>query len=177
MNGGSKKGGGLTKVGAKGYFMSYSHVAHDCRIGDNVTFANGVALAGHVTIGDNVVVGGLSAIQQFVRIGRNAFIGGITGLTDGLIPYGIAIGEQARLLGLNLVGLKRQGMPRETIHALRAAFRFLFFGEGHLLDRTEQALLRWPQSTEVKDIVEFIRADAKHPICMPSRARDARERD
>src|SRR5262249_27054807 len=92
MNGGSVKGGGLTEVGANGYFMAYSHVAHDCHVGNNVTFANGVALGGHVTIGDGVNIGGLSAVQQFGRIGRGAFVGGVTGVPDDVIPYGMVWG-------------------------------------------------------------------------------------
>jgi UDP-N-acetylglucosamine acyltransferase len=117
MNGGSVKGGGLTSVGNRGYFMAYSHVAHDCHIGNGVTFANGVALGGHVTIEDGVNIGGLSAIQQFSRIGRYAFVGGITGVPDDVIPYGMVWGDHARLEGLNLIGLKRRGIPRERIHA------------------------------------------------------------
>jgi UDP-N-acetylglucosamine acyltransferase len=167
MNAGSAKGGGLTSVGARGYFMSYSHVAHDCRVGDDVTFANGAQLGGHVTIGDGANIGGLSAIQQFGRIGRGAFIGGLTGVPDDVIPYGMAVGERARLLGLNLIGLKRKGLSRNRIHALRAAFRAIFFGEGRLLDRARDAGERWKDSVEVVEIVEFILADSKRPICTP----------
>ena len=119
--------------------MAYSHVAHDCHVGDDVTFANGVALGGHVTIGDGVNIGGLSAVQQFGRIGRGAFVGGVTGVPDDVIPYGMVWGDHARLSGLNLIGLKRRGVPRERIHALRAAFRFIFHGEGTLADRAREA--------------------------------------
>jgi UDP-N-acetylglucosamine acyltransferase len=168
MNGGSVKGGGLTAVGANGYFMAYSHVAHDCHVGDNVTFANGVALGGHVTIGDGVNIGGLSAVQQFGRIGRGAFVGGVTGVPDDVIPYGMAWGDHARLSGLNLIGLKRGGVPRERIHELRAAFRFIFHGQGRLADRAREAGTRW-NTPEVSEIVAFILADAKRSICMPAR--------
>lgn len=168
MNGGSLKGGGLTQVGAKGYFMAYSHVAHDCHVGDEVTFANGVALGGHVTIGDGVNIGGLSAVQQHGRIGRGAFIGGVTGVPDDVIPYGMVWGDHARLGGLNIIGLKRGGVPRERIHELRAAFRFIFHGEGTLTDRAREAVTRW-NTPEVSEIVAFILADAKRPICMPPR--------
>jgi UDP-N-acetylglucosamine acyltransferase len=168
MNGGSLKGGGLTEVGAKGYFMAYSHVAHDCHVGDEVTFANGVALGGHVTIGDGVNIGGLSAVQQYGRIGRGAFVGGVTGVPDDVIPYGIVWGDHARLGGLNIIGLKRRGVPRERIHQLRAAFRFIFHGAGTLADRAREAANRW-HTPEVSEIVTFILADAKRPICMPAR--------
>jgi UDP-N-acetylglucosamine acyltransferase len=170
MNGGSVKGGGRTQVGEHGYFMAYSHVAHDCQIGNGVTFANSVALGGHVTIGDGVNIGGLSAVQQFSRIGRYAFVGGVTGVPDDVIPYGMVWGAHARLEGLNLIGLKRRGVSRERIHALRAAFRSIFFGAGRLLDRARQAGERWKNFPEVDEVVQFILADSKRPICMPSRA-------
>ena len=168
MNGGSLKGGGVTQVGTNGYFMAYSHVAHDCHVGDNVTFANGVALGGHVTIGDGVNIGGLSAVQQYCRIGRGAFVGGVTGVPDDVIPYGMVWGDHARLGGLNLIGLKRRGVPRDRIHELRAAFRFIFHGEGTLADRAPAARARW-DTPEVSEIVAFILAAAKRPICMPPR--------
>jgi UDP-N-acetylglucosamine acyltransferase len=170
MNGGSVKGGGLTEVGANGYFMAYSHVAHDCRVGNDVSFANGVALGGHVTIGDGVNIGGLSAVQQYGRIGRGAFVGGVTGVPDDVIPYGMVWGDHARLSGLNLIGLKRRGVPRERIHALRAAFRFIFQGDGTLAERAREAGTRWT-SPEVSEVVAFILADARRPICMPRSGR------
>ena len=170
MNGGSVKGGGLTQVGNNGFFMAYSHVAHDCHIGNGVTFANSVALGGHVSIADGANIGGLAAIQQYCRIGRNAFVGGVTGVPDDVIPYGMAWGDHARLEGLNLIGLKRRGIPRERIHALRAAYRAIFFGSGTLLERTHAASARWKDFPEVAEVVAFILADAKRPICMPSRA-------
>lgn len=177
MNGGSVKGGGLTEVGARGYFMAYSHVAHDCHIGDGVTFANSVALGGHVTIGDGVNIGGVSAIQQFGRIGRYAFVGGVTGVPDDVIPYGMAWGDHARLEGLNLIGLKRRGIARERIHALRAAYRAIFFGSGRLLERAREAGERWKGFAEVEEVVAFILAGGKRPICMPSRAREEQTAD
>ncbi|HEX3484597.1 MAG TPA: acyl-ACP--UDP-N-acetylglucosamine O-acyltransferase [Micropepsaceae bacterium] len=173
MNAGSAKGGGLTSVGERGYFMAYSHVAHDCHVGNGVTFANSVALGGHVSIEDGVNIGGLSAIQQFSRIGRYAFVGGVTGVPDDVIPYGMVWGDHARLEGLNLIGLKRRGIPRERIHALRAAFRAIFFGTGRLIDRAREASQRWKDFPEVDEVVRFILAESKRPICMPSSAAHA----
>jgi UDP-N-acetylglucosamine acyltransferase len=167
MSAGSTKGGGTTRVGDGGYFMAYSHVAHDCRIGNGVTFANGAQLGGHVEIGDGANLGGLCAIQQFGRIGRGAFIGGLTGVPDDVIPYGMVVGDRAQLLGLNLIGLKRKGMTRANIHTMRAAFRAIFFGEGRLADRAQDAGERWKDVSEVREIVEFILADSKRPICTP----------
>jgi UDP-N-acetylglucosamine acyltransferase len=177
MNGGSAKGGGTTSVGMRGYFMACSHIAHDCHVGDDVTFANGVALGGHVTIEDGVTIGGLSAVQQFSRIGRRAFVGGVTGVPDDVIPYGMVWGDHARLEGLNLIGLKRTGVPRERIHALRAAFKFIFFQAGELEVRVREAALRWKDFPEVTEIAAFILAPSKRPICMPSRASKAEAPD
>jgi UDP-N-acetylglucosamine acyltransferase len=169
MNGGSLKGGGHTRVGNEGYFMAYSHVAHDCHIGHRVTFANGVALGGHVAVGDGVNIGGLAAVQQYARIGHYAFVGGVTGVPDDVIPYGIVWGDRACLQGLNLIGLKRKGLSRERIHALRAAFRFIFLAEGHLNERAREAAERWKDVPEAGEIVAFILEESKRPICMPFR--------
>ncbi len=177
MNGGSVKGGGKTTVGSNGYFMAYSHVAHDCIIGDGVTFANGVALGGHVSIGDGANIGGLAAIQQFARIGRFAFVGGITGVPDDVIPYGMVWGSRARLQGLNLIGLKRRGMVRERIHAMRAGFKFLFHGAGHLFDRARDVQERWKDIPELGEIAAFVLADSKRPICTPFRGSPGRDED
>ncbi|MGQ0741626.1 MAG: acyl-ACP--UDP-N-acetylglucosamine O-acyltransferase [Alphaproteobacteria bacterium] len=167
MNIGSAKGAGVSRVGSRGYFMAYSHVAHDCQIGDGVTFANGVALGGHVIVGDEANIGGHAAIQQYSRIGRNAFVGGLTGVPNDVIPYGIAEGRRARLAGLNLIGLKRKGLSRERIHAMRAAYREIFGRTGHLFDRAQAAKSRWADFPEIQEIADFILADAKRSICTP----------
>jgi len=170
MHVGSRKGGGLTRVGAKGYFMANSHVGHDCRVGDNVTFANSVALGGHVEIGDGVIFGGLAAVQQFCRVGKGAMIGGLTGVNRDVIPYAMAFGDHVELAGLNLVGLKRRGLSRETINAMRATFRLVFLGEGGKLgDRARYAREHYPQVPEVGEIVDFILADAKQELCLARR--------
>src|SRR5438105_9166906 len=173
INCGSLRGGGVTRVGTGGYFMAYSHIGHDCHVGDDVTFANGVALGGHVTVEDGVNIGGLAAIQQHGRIGHNAFIGGVTGVPDDVIPYGMAWGDHARLQGLNLIGLKRNGLSRDRIHALRAAYRAIFFGDGALAARVQHAAECWRDVPEVLEITRFIQAKRKRPICMPPRSETA----
>ena len=165
FNLGSAKGHRVTEIGSHGYFMAYSHIGHDCRVGNNVTFANGVQLAGHVDIGDGVIMGGLAAVQQFGRIGRGAMLGGISGCNEDIIPYGIAFGAHAQMAGLNIVGLKRRGVPRPNIHALRAAYRAIFYGtEGSFADRAAKAREMWPDVAEVREITDFILAPAKRPI-------------
>jgi UDP-N-acetylglucosamine acyltransferase len=163
---GSKKGHGVTTVGARGYFMAYSHIGHDCHVGDDVTFANGAQLGGHVDIADGVILGGLSAVQQFGRIGRGAMLGGVAGANEDIIPFGIAFGAHAKLAGLNIVGLKRRGIPRPNIHALRAAYRMIFLEpSGKFEDRVARARDTWPDIAEVREVIDFIQAPAKRPIC------------
>jgi UDP-N-acetylglucosamine acyltransferase len=171
MSTGSAAGNGITRVGDHGYFMAGCHVAHDCVVGNSVTLSNGVQLAGHVQVGDGVIMGGLSAIQQFGRIGRYAFVSGVTGVVADIIPYGSAIGTHARLHGLNLVGLRRRQTPRLNIHALRAAYRLIFqVGEGTIHANARRAAEQWPDIPEVQEVITFILADAKRPIC-PARKR------
>jgi UDP-N-acetylglucosamine acyltransferase len=172
MSTGSAAGSGVTNVGNRGYFMAACHVAHDCTVGDGVTLSNGVQLAGHVQIGDGVIMGGLSAIQQFGRIGRFAFVSGVTGIVADVIPYGSVIGTHARLYGLNLVGLRRRGVAHTNIHALRAAYRLIFHGgAGTLQENARTAACQWPDIPEVQEVVTFILAPAKRPIC-PARTRN-----
>ncbi len=123
---GTAGGGMRTQVGDDNLFMNYSHVGHDCRIGDFVRVANGVPLAGHVQIEDHAIVSGLAAVAQFVRIGESAFVGGGSMVVMDVPPFCIANGDRARLRGLNLVGLERRGLPAEEIQALKRGYRLLF---------------------------------------------------
>jgi len=173
FNLGSRKSHGITRIGARGYFMAYSHIGHDCVVGNDVVFANGAQLAGHVTIGDGVILGGLCAIQQFGRIGRGAMLGGLSGANLDVIPFGIAAGPHAKLAGLNIVGLKRRGVPRPSIHAMRAAYRAIFLGdEGKMTDRVARAREQWGSVPEVCEILDFIEAPAKRAI-MAGRRHDS----
>ncbi len=170
MNVGSRKGGGLTTVGARGYFMANSHIGHDCHVGDDVTFANSVALGGHTVIGNGVIFGGVSAVQQFCRVGAGAMVGGLTGVNRDVIPYAMAFGDHAELAGLNLIGLKRRGLSRDAINAMRGTFRSVFYGkDGSIESRAREAKARWPEVSQVVEIVDFILADAKQPLCLARR--------
>jgi len=123
---GTPHGGGKTVIGDGNYVMAYSHVAHDCHIGNQVVLANGATLAGHILIEDNAIIGGLSAIHQFCRIGAHAFISGLTGVTLDIPPYMLSSGNRAKLFGLNTVGLKRAHFREETLRALKKAYRIIF---------------------------------------------------
>jgi UDP-N-acetylglucosamine acyltransferase len=168
MHTGTMMDHGVTRVGADGLFMIASHVAHDCVVGDHVIFANNATLGGHVKIGDYVFMGGLSAVHQHTRIGRYAFTGGGAVVTKDIIPYGSVWGNHAHLEGLNLVGLKRRGFSREAINDLRATYRLLFAPEGTFQERLEDVADTYAASVEVREIVEFIRAEANRPLCMPN---------
>jgi UDP-N-acetylglucosamine acyltransferase len=173
MNVGSRKGGGITRVGSKGYFMANSHVGHDCQVGEGVTFANSVALGGHVQIGDGVIFGGLAAVQQFCRVGKGAMVGGLTGVNRDVIPYAMAFGDHVELAGLNLIGLKRRGLSRDTINAMRATFRSVFYGSGGMADRARAAKEKFAGIAEVAEIADFILADAKQELCLARRRGEA----
>jgi UDP-N-acetylglucosamine acyltransferase len=173
MHRGSPKSGGHTTIGARGYFMIGSHVGHDCHVGDDVTLVNNALLAGHVDIGNNVLLGGGAAVQQYGRIGRGAFLSGLSGCALDIIPFGEAIGLHARLGGLNLIGMKRAGIPRANIHAVRAAFKAIFLeGAGSFADKARQAASKWPDVPEVQEICAFILAPAKRRIAPARRHRD-----
>ncbi|SNR39971.1 acyl-ACP--UDP-N-acetylglucosamine O-acyltransferase [Puniceibacterium sediminis] len=166
MHAGTAAGGGLTKVGDDGLFMAGCHVAHDVMIGDRVILVNSVALAGHCIIEDDVIVGGLSGVHQWVRIGRGAIIGAVTMVTNDVIPFGLVQGPRGVLDGLNLVGLKRRGVSRADITALRAAFQMLAQGEGSFQERA-QRLGDETQSDYVREIVSFILADTDRHFLTP----------
>lgn len=166
MNTGTEGGGGVTRVGDDGLFMAGCHVAHDCQVGDRVIMVNNSALAGHCSIGDDVIIGGLSGIHQFVRIGRGAIIGAVTMVTNDVIPHGLVQGPRGVLDGLNLVGLKRKGVPRADITALRAAYQMLAQGEGTFQNRARR-LAEETESDYVREVVSFVLGDTDRSFLTP----------
>ncbi len=167
MNPGTEGGGMVTTVGDNCLFMVGCHVAHDCRIGNYVIMANNATLGGHVEIGEYAILGGLSAVHQFVRIGRYAMIGGMSGVEQDVIPYGSVMGDRAKLSGLNIIGLKRQGFSRENIHALRTAYRLLFAQEGAITERLDDVIEMFDSNEPVMEIVTFMRAESARGVCQP----------
>lgn len=166
MNTGTAQGGGVTTVGDDGLFMAGCHVAHDAHIGDRVIIVNSSAIAGHVVIEDDVIVGGLSGVHQWVRIGKGAIIGALSMVTNDVIPHGLVQGPRAVLDGLNLVGLKRKGVSRSDITALRAAFQTLRDGDGSFMDRANR-LADENDSPYVTEMVSFILGNTDRNFLTP----------
>ncbi len=166
---GTVRGRGRTVVGDRCFLMIGAHVAHDCVVANHVLMVNNATLGGHCEVGEHAILGGLAAVQQHCRIGAHAFIGGLTGVPTDVIPFASAIGERARLGGLNIVGLKRRGFDRRSIHALRAAYQAIFSGKGTRLERLEGVVAEFGEVPAVMTMVEFIRAGGDRPLCAPRR--------
>lgn len=166
MNCGTEGGGGVTRIGDDGMFMAGCHIAHDAQIGDRVIVVNSAAIAGHCVLEDDVIVGGLSGVHQWVRIGRGAIVGALTMVTHDVIPYGLVQAPRGELHGLNLVGLKRRGVPRADITALRAAFQMMAQGDGTFQDRVKR-LGSETESDYVRDIVNFVVGDSDRSFLTP----------
>ena len=166
VNTGTVSGGGLTSIGDDCLLMTGSHVAHDVKISNKVIIANCSAVAGHCVIEDEVIIGGLSGIHQFVRIGRGAIIGAVTMVTNDVIPFGLVQGPRGSLDGLNLIGLKRRGVDRKDITALRAAFQSLAQGDGTFQDRAKK-LGEETTSEYVDAIVSFILGASERSFLTP----------
>ncbi|WP_299692560.1 acyl-ACP--UDP-N-acetylglucosamine O-acyltransferase [uncultured Tateyamaria sp.] len=166
MNCGTEGGGGVTRIGDDGLFMAGCHIAHDALIGDRVIVVNSAAIAGHCVLEDDVIIGGLSGVHQFVRVGRGAIIGAVTMVTNDVIPYGLVQAPRGELDGLNLVGLKRRGVARSDITALRAAFQMLAQGEGTFHSRAER-LGAETDSEYVREIVDFVMGESDRHFLTP----------
>ena len=166
INPGTEGGGGLTKIGDNCLFMISSHVAHDCRVGNNVIIANNVPLGGHVTIEDNVVIGGNSAVQQFTRIGKMAMIGGMTGVLHDVIPYGLSTGNRNSLQGLNLIGLRRAKFENKDILGLSEAYKEIFATK-NINENISKLNGSFKENPLVKNVIDFITKDKKRSICTP----------
>ena len=167
MHTGTDTSRGETIVGDNGNYLAYAHVAHDCIVGNNITFANGATLGGHVEVGNNVTIGGLTAVHQFVRIGDNAFIGGCSAVVGDVIPFAIAVGNRASLRGLNIVGLRRSGLPREEVHLLRRAYKTIFDRSHTIAENVETARSEFGSSPIAMKIIDFISSRGKRHYAMP----------
>ncbi len=166
INPGTEGGGSETTIGNNCLFMISSHIAHDCKIGNEVIIANNVPLGGHVTIEDSVVIGGNSAVQQFTRIGRLAMIGGMTGVLKDVIPFGLSIGNRNYLQGLNLVGLRRKKYENKKIIDLDSAYKEIFSSK-NLHENLSKINGEFKNNELVDEVIKFLVKDKKRPICSP----------
>ncbi|MEY2541119.1 MAG: UDP-N-acetylglucosamine acyltransferase [Verrucomicrobiota bacterium] len=147
---------GKTRIGSRGNFLAYSHIGHDCTVGDEVVFSNNGTLAGHVEVGDNAVMGGLTAVHQFCRIGRFAITGGCSKIVQDVPPFMIADGNPAEIRGVNLIGLERKGYSAEKVKSIKEAFRLLFRSKYNTRQAIEAIRKELPPSEEINQIIEFI---------------------
>ena len=168
MNVGTVKGGGLTRVGERGFFMNNSHVGHDCFVGNDVIFATSATLGGHCEIGDFVYIGGLSAVHQFTRVGPQVMVGGVCGVRGDVIPFGLVNGQYAALEGLNVVGMKRRKFTRERIVTVRAFYQKLFHGPGVFADRLARVQPLASEDPAIAEILTFIGDGKRRPLCLPA---------
>jgi UDP-N-acetylglucosamine acyltransferase len=169
MHRGTAGGGGVTRVGNGNLFMAYTHVAHDCIVGNSVIMSNAATLGGHIVVEDKAILGGLAAVHQFSRIGRHSFVGGASAVARDVPPYTMAFGNRAKLVGLNLVGLKRAGFSDTTLQALKQAYETLFLSSLNMkeaLQRVRQELVHIP---EIQYLLEFIESTERGLIPVDSR--------
>jgi UDP-N-acetylglucosamine acyltransferase len=158
---GTEGGGNLTEIGSDNLFMAQSHVAHDCRIGNRVIFANGASLAGHVVVEDYATLGAYSGVHQFCRVGRHAFIGAWSVVVKDALPYARTVGNHARCYGQNTLGLRRKGFSSDEIHRISRAFRLLLAAKLNTTQAVEaikQDLGGWP---EIDYLVSFIESSRR----------------
>jgi len=154
-------GDGITEIGNNNFLMAYVHIAHDCKVGNNVVMANLATLAGHVVVEDHAVIGGIVAIHQFTRIGTYAMVGGFSGVGQDIAPYMMASGPRAKLFGLNSIGLKRQGFSDSAIAELKKAYKILFREKHTLKEAIKKVHKEFPDSKEIKTLVEFIEKNTR----------------
>lgn len=149
-------GGGKTIIGNNNFLMAYVHIAHDCKIGSHIVLANAATLAGHIEVFDHAIIGGLVALHQFARIGSYSIIGGASAVTHDIPPYVMAVGNRAKLYGLNKIGLRRHGFSREEITNLKKAYDIIFRKGMGLKDALEKVGKEIKDSVHIKNLIEFI---------------------
>jgi UDP-N-acetylglucosamine acyltransferase len=154
---GTTKGGGTTRIGNDNFFLAYSHVGHDCQVGNNTLFVNGATLAGHVTVQDYVTIGAFSPVHQFCRLGRYAYIGACTVITQDVLPFSLVVTErETKCFGPNTIGLERKGFSAERIKTLQRAFRIMVRSKKNTSQALEVLRKTWCDSADVKELVEFV---------------------
>jgi UDP-N-acetylglucosamine acyltransferase len=153
---GTKKGGGITRIGSKNFFLISSHVGHDCQVGSNTLFVNGATLAGHVTVQDFVTIGALSPVHQFCRLGRYAYIGACTVITQDVLPFSLIVTErETKCFGANTIGLERKGFSAERVKKLQQAFKLLVRSKKNTSQALEEMRTKLADSEDVQELIAF----------------------
>jgi UDP-N-acetylglucosamine acyltransferase len=154
---GTKKGGGVTRIGSDNFFLAYSHIGHDCQVGNNTLFVNGATLAGHVTVQDFVTLGAFSPVHQFCRLGRYAYVGACTVITQDVPPFSLIVTErETKCFGPNTIGLERKGFSPERIKALQRAFRLLLRSKKNTTQALEEMSKTLGDSADVQELIGFV---------------------
>jgi len=169
MNAGTAAGGGVTRVGDRGCFMNCSHVAHDCVVGNDVVFATSATVGGHCEVGDFVVMERLAAAHQFVRIGAQAMIASTSCARTDVIPFGLASGQSAGLVGLNIAGMKRRNFTQARLALVERFFQELFYGAGVFAERLHASRRQTNADPAIAEILAFIDADRHRSLCLPAK--------
>ncbi len=162
INRGTVKGGKKTIIGSDNYFMAYSHVGHDCTVGNETVFINGATLAGHVTVDDHVTISAFSGVHQFCKVGKHAFIGGYSVITQDVLPFCRVAGSRSALVyGLNIVGLRRKGFSSQRIKILKDLFKIIFFSDLNTTQAIEKIEEKFPASEDKDEIIKFIQSSER----------------
>jgi len=161
FNRGTPKGGGVTTIGSHNLLMGYVHVAHDCIINDRVIIANATQMAGHVTIDSNANIGGLCGIHQFCRIGSFCMVGGCAAISEDVLPYSMVAGNRARTMGLNRIGLVRNGFAEPVVKALKHAFRLIFQSRMNTTEALKNLKTTYPDMQEIQYLIDFIQSSQR----------------
>jgi UDP-N-acetylglucosamine acyltransferase len=156
INRGTAQDAGVTRVGDGNWLMAYTHIAHDCQIGNDVIMSNNATLAGHVHVEDHAILSGFAAVHQFCRIGAHSFIGGMAGITRDVLPFMLVAGQPPEPRGVNQEGLRRRGFTAEQIRNLKEAYRILYRSGLRLVDAREQLIELAAGQPEVQVIVDFL---------------------
>jgi UDP-N-acetylglucosamine acyltransferase len=155
---------GVTVIGDRNLLMAYTHVAHNCKLGNNIIMSNAVNLAGHIHVEDFAIIGGMTGIHQFTRIGAHSFIGGASAVSKDIPPFVLASGNYAKLYGLNIIGLKRRGFKEETVSALKEAYRIIFRSSLLLKVAIKKVKNEVEDLPEIRQLITFIQK-SERGIC------------
>jgi UDP-N-acetylglucosamine acyltransferase len=166
---GTEKGGGITTLGDANYIMAYSHIAHDCHVGNKTVFINAASLSGHVSVHDHATIGGFTGVHQFCSIGKYAFIGGYSAITQDVLPFSRVAGNRPTLLyGLNAIGLRRAGFSRERIKVLKQIFKIVFYSDLNTTEAARRIEKKIPACEDKNETLDFIQRSSRGIVKKPS---------